>query len=108
LSVWLRLPVKVAQDQKLYVVDDFAFLSSPKTKLMADFLSKANLVDKKVLILANYKEIPNLVLASRNLQEVKLRLPLNLSVKDLLLADAVVVTPDALQAIEQQFGGAIS
>jgi large subunit ribosomal protein L4 len=94
-----------AQESKLHIVESFGFLTAPKTKLMSDFITSLGLKDKKVLILANYKaeENTNLALSSRNLKELKLRLPLNLSVKDLVLADAVIVTEQAVQEISERF-----
>lgn len=94
------------QDNKLHVVDDFAFITEPKTKQMNAFVQKLDLKGKRILILVDYKADSNkhLRLAARNLPEVKLRLPLNLSVKDIILADAVIVTEQAVQAIQERFG----
>jgi large subunit ribosomal protein L4 len=95
-----------AQEQKLYAVEDFKFLSAPKTKQLNEWITKLGLKEKKVLVLAHYKadENQNLFLAARNLPELKLRLPLNLSVKDLILADAVIATEQALEEINERFG----
>jgi large subunit ribosomal protein L4 len=95
-----------AQEGKLQVVSDFAFISEPKTHLAAQFfINKLGLSGRKVLVLADYKgaDNENLALATRNLKEVKLRLPLNLSVKDLILADAVIATEQALTEINERF-----
>ncbi len=106
-----RLAIKsalsvAATEGKLQVVDSFTFLSEPKTKLMNNFIAGMGLKEKKVLILVDYKDDANknLGLAARNLPEIKLRLPLNLSVKDLILADAVIATEQALQEINERFG----
>jgi len=107
LALKSALSVVVA-DSKLVVVQDFSFLTEPKTKLMNDFLTKSNLKSaKKILILADYKGDENnrhFVLAARNLPETKIRLPLNLSVKDLILADVVIATEQAIQEINERFG----
>lgn len=60
---------------------------------------------QKVLVLADYraKENQHLLLAARNLPEIKLRLPQDLSVKDFILADRIVVTEGALQQIRERF-----
>lgn len=94
-----------AQEQKLHIVESFDFIKEPKTKLVNDFITKLNLKGKKILILADYKAGDNqhLFLAARNLPEIKLRLPLNLSVKDIILADAVIATAQAIQEIEERF-----
>lgn len=95
-----------AKETKLYAVDDFAFLTAPKTKLLNQFIEQLALKQKKVLVLADYRTEANkhLFLAARNLPELKVRLPLNLSVKDLILADAVIATEQALQEINERFG----
>jgi ribosomal protein L4 len=63
------------------------------------------LSQKKVLILTNYKASENehVLLAARNLEQVKLRLPHNLSVKDLLDADAVLASAQAIQEINERY-----
>jgi large subunit ribosomal protein L4 len=96
----------VIQDQKMLVVDDFSFLTAPKTKMLNDLILKLGLKSQKILVLVHYKaeENQHLVLAARNLPELKLRLPLNLSVKDLILADKVIATEQALNEINERFG----
>lgn len=91
-----------AAESKLLVIAGFDFLKEPKTKLMNDFINKAGLDGKKVLVLTDYRLAPNLVLASRNLKELKLRLPSNLSVKDLILSDAIIATEDAIKEITER------
>ena len=105
LAIKSALSVAVLE-QKLRVVDSFAFLTAPKTKELNEFVISLGLKTKKVLILADYKSDDNqhLMLAARNLPELKLRLPLNLSVKDIILADAVIATEQALQEINERFG----
>ncbi len=105
-----RLAMKSAlslavREQKLFVIPDFGFLSEPKTHLMNQFIEAMGMKEKKVLILANTSLEANkhLALAARNLPEVKLRLPLNLSVKDLILAETVLLTEDAVKEIEERF-----
>lgn len=58
-----------------------------------------------MLILADYRLEQNahLKLAARNLPRVILRLPADLSVKDLLHADAVLADESAIQAINQRY-----
>jgi large subunit ribosomal protein L4 len=101
----IRSSLSAAQS-KFRVLEDFSFLSGPKTKEMTQFLNKLGLEKQhKVLILADYKvdANQNLRLASRNLPGVKLRLPHNLSVKDLLEADAVLASADAVQEINERY-----
>ncbi len=94
-----------AAQSKFRVLEDFSFLSGPKTKEMVSLLSSLGLNNKKVLILADYKATENqhVFLAARNLPGVKLSLPHNLSVKDLLDADAVIASNSAVQEINERY-----
>ncbi len=101
----IRSSLSAAQT-KFKVVDDFSFLSGPKTQEVAQLLKSFGLDrEKKVLILADYKlpENQHVFLAARNLPGVKLRLPHNLSVKDLLDADAVIASTGAVQEINERY-----
>jgi large subunit ribosomal protein L4 len=94
-----------ASASKIKVMDDFSFLSSPKTKDMAAVLKNLGLCGKKVLLLVDYKaaENKNVLLSARNIEGLKVSLPLNLSVRDLLNADAVITTKDAIELINERF-----
>lgn len=102
----IRSSLSAARD-KFRVVESFAFLSAPKTKEMASFLKKLELTHQKILILANDKaeENKHLRLAARNIPGLKLRLPENLSVHDLLNVDAVIATQAAVEAIDARYRG---
>ena len=58
----------------------------------------------KILIIADVKaaENNNLELAARNIPSVKLLLPSNLNVKDLLEADSVIITESAVNEITER------
>lgn len=94
-----------ASASKIKVLDDFSFLSSPKTKDMAAVLKNLGLCGKKVLLLVDYKaaENKNVLLSARNIEGLKVSLPLNLSVRDLLNADAVITTKSAVELINERF-----
>jgi len=101
----IRSSLSAAQS-KFRVMEDFSFLSSPKTREMAQLLKAMGFQDdQKVLILADYKAAENqhVFMAARNLPGVKLRLPHNLSVKDLLDADAVLASAGAIQEINERY-----
>jgi large subunit ribosomal protein L4 len=100
----MRSSLSAAQG-KFRVLEDFSFLSGPKTKEVATLLSSLGLIEKKILILADYKAVENqhIYLASRNLPGIKLCLPHNLSAKDLLDADAVIASNNAVQEINERY-----
>lgn len=92
-----------AREVQIVVVKDFSTITEPKTKLMVSALKSLN-VNGKVLIVANTKadENKNLELSARNIPSVKLLLPTNLNVKDLLEADFVVMTESAVNEITER------
>ena len=61
-------------------------------------------VSGKVLLIAdtNLDENKNLLLAGRNIPTLKMILPSNLNVKDLLEADFVVITESAINDITER------
>ena len=92
-----------ARSEQMVVVKDFSTISEPKTKLMVSALKSLN-VSGKTLIVADFKadENKNLELSARNIPSVKLLLPSNLNVKDLLEADFVVITESAVNDITER------
>ena len=92
-----------ARSEQMVVVKDFSTISEPKTKLMVSALKSLN-VSGKTLIIADFKadENKNLELSARNIPSVKLILPSNLNVKDLLEADFVVITESAVNDITER------
>ena len=92
-----------ARSEQLVVVKDFSTIAEPKTKLMVSALKALN-VSGKTLIVADVKadENKNLELAARNIPSVKIILPSNLNVKDLLEADFVVMTESAVNEITER------
>lgn len=92
-----------ARESQIVVVKDFSTITEPKTKLMVSALKSLN-VNGKVLVVANTKaeENANLELSARNIPSVKLLLPSNLNVKDLLEADFVVMTESAVNEITER------
>ena len=85
------------------VVKDFSELSEVKTKAMAKILSDLK-VSGKILIIADLKaeENKNLEMSARNIASVKLLYPSNLNVKDLIEADSIVATENAINEITER------
>jgi large subunit ribosomal protein L4 len=100
----IRSSLSAAQN-KFRIIEDFSFLNSPKTKEVANLIKSLGLKDQKVLILADYKAEENqyVYLAARNLPSIKLCLPHNLSVKDIIEADAVIASVGAVQEINERY-----
>lgn len=98
----LKSALSARQDQ-LIVVKDFSTIVEPKTKLMVNALKSLN-VSGKVLIVADTKAAENqhLELSSRNIPSVKLILPSNLNVKDLLEAGSVIMTEAAVNELTER------
>ena len=93
LAIKSALSDKVA-DKELIVLDKLV-VKTPKTSEMKKVLETLKLADKKVLLVV--KEFDdNLIIASRNLQNVVLILADELNVLDVVGTDVMVITEDAL------------
>lgn len=92
-----------ARVENTVLVKDFSQITEPKTKLIIDAM-KSLKAEGKVLIVADTKAAENthLELAARNVPSLKVILPSNLNVKDLLEADSVVLTEAAVNEITER------
>ena len=98
IAIKSALSDKVALGE-LVVVDKMK-LSTPKTNEMMKLLSALKVNDKKVLLVV--KEFDeNLVLASRNVQNLVLILADEINVLDIVGTDVMVATEDAIKFIEE-------
>ena len=97
-----RLALKSALTVKaedMIVLDELK-MATPKTKDMVKFLEGLKLNDVKTLIIV--KELDeNIILASRNLQNIALLEAAEINVLDLIAADKVLITEEAIKAIEE-------
>ncbi len=101
-----KLALKSALSAKLdimTIVKDFSEISEAKTKVMAKVLKDLNATGK-ILVIADLaaEENKNLVLSARNIPSVKLLLPSNLNVKDLVEADTIIATEAAINSITER------
>lgn len=89
--------------QSIKVIKDFSAITSPKTKEFIKVMDSLE-VSGKVLVIAETMNAENqhLKLAARNLPTVKLILPSNLNVKDILEADQIVITESAINEITER------
>ncbi len=100
-----RLALKSALSYKAIeselVVLDALSLESNKTKEMKTILSNLKLENKTLIVVNELDE--NVILSSRNLNNVILLEVSEINVLDIVSADKLVVTVDALKAIEEVF-----
>ena len=99
-----QIAIKSALSEKVnakeLMVIDKLVVKTPKTKEFMSVLETLKVADKKVLLVV--KEFDdNLVLASRNLQNVVLILADEINVLDIVGTDVIVITEDALKYVEE-------
>ena len=98
IAIRSALSEKVA-NKELIVIDKLE-VKEAKTKDMIKVLETLKVADKKVLLVV--KEFDdNLILASRNLQNVVLILADEINVLDIVGTDVMVATEDAIKYIEE-------
>ena len=98
LAIRSALADKVIANEMM-VVENFA-VSTPKTKEVLNALEGLKIADKKVLLVV--KEFDdNLILASRNIQNLVLILADEINVLDIVGTDVMVITEEALKYVEE-------
>ena len=86
-------------DKEIIVVENLV-LENNKTKSMVEVLNKLNLTNKKVLIVVTELN-ENVCLASRNLGNVKISTVEELNTFDVVSADNMLITVEALNKLEE-------
>jgi large subunit ribosomal protein L4 len=89
-----------AQDGGLVVLEAFT-LEAPQTRAVTTLLRTVDAGKRVLVVLGSHNEM--LEKSARNIAEVQVTLAGNLSVRDLLIAETVIVTRDAIEHIEQAF-----
>lgn len=98
IAIKSALSDKVA-NKELIVLDKLA-VKAPKTKEMLNILESLKVADKKVLLVV--KEFDdNLILASRNINNLVLILADEINVLDIVGTDVMVITEDAVKYVEE-------
>ena len=88
-----------ANEKAIIVLDKFE-VKEPKTKEMINILETLKVADKKVLLVV--KELDdNIILASRNIQNLVLILADEINVLDIVGTDVMVITEDAMKYVEE-------
>ncbi|GCE63976.1 50S ribosomal protein L4 [Candidatus Mycoplasma haematohominis] len=88
----------IIESENICILNDSVCSISYKTKEFNQFLKKANLLDKKILLITNMDE-KSFSSSTRNIRNVILRSPNNCSVRDLLNQDYLLVTNKAIDEI---------
>jgi large subunit ribosomal protein L4 len=91
-------------DGAIKVVEDFTF-DEPKTKRMAGMTQAIQIDDRKVLLLTP-EAAPNVLKSCRNLSNLQVRPVAQVSTYDVVNADAVVFTREALGRLQAIWGAA--
>ena len=98
LAIRSALAEKV-NTKEMMVVENLT-VTTPKTKEVLNILEGLKVADKKVLLVV--KEFDdNLILASRNIQNLVLILADEINVLDIVGTDVMVITEDALKYVEE-------
>ncbi|MGH7611364.1 MAG: 50S ribosomal protein L4 [Candidatus Dormibacteria bacterium] len=90
-----------ATDQAISVVERLEF-AEPKTARLATFLDRAKAGRRVLLVLGERDH--NLELSARNIPQLKLLLAQNLNVRDVLAAESLVLTREALDQVVERLG----
>ncbi|MEB3360406.1 MAG: 50S ribosomal protein L4 [Synechococcales bacterium] len=102
-----RLALRTAfqsRSEDLIVVEDFSEdLPRPKTKELAMALARWGVASDATVLLIVAERSENIYLSARNMQSVKLISAANLNVHDLLVADHIVITASALEAVKEVY-----
>jgi len=100
LALRSALSVKAAEGQ--ITILDGIDLEEPRTKVVTGFLQAVDAGRRVLVVLGSHHDA--LELSARSLPEVRLILAGNVSVRDLLTADTVVMTRDAVDHIAEAWG----
>lgn len=88
-----------AAEQSIIVLENMT-LATPKTKEMISILENLKVADKKVLLVVSEFD-DNMILASRNIQNLVLILAEELNVLDVVGTDIMLITEKALKEVEE-------
>ncbi len=87
-----------ANDKAIIAVDKFE-LESNKTKAMLSLLKDLNVEGKALIVTTELTD--NILLASRNIRNIKLVLANELNTYDVLYCDKLIITEDAVKYVEE-------
>ena len=88
-----------AKDKDIILLENIS-METNKTKDMLNILNTLNIADYKLLLIVN-ELTDNVCLSARNLGNVKIVLPTEVNTYDVMNADKLVITMDAVQTLEE-------
>lgn len=88
-----------AKDKDIILLENIS-METNKTKDMLNILNTLNIADYKLLLIVN-ELTDNVCLSARNLGNIKIVLPTEVNTYDVMNADKLVITMDALQTLEE-------
>ena len=91
---------KTQDKNKDIIILENISMETNKTKDMLNILNTLNIADYKLLLIVN-ELTDNVCLSARNLGNVKIVLPTEVNTYDVMNADKLVITMDALQTLEE-------
>jgi large subunit ribosomal protein L4 len=91
-----------AREGNVAVIEDFTF-DAPRTKTVAAFMKAAGLDGRKICFITAGSQ-PEAVKSCRNLPGVEVLTRFTMNVYDLVRAEVIVFTPDALDGVKEAFG----
>ena len=91
----------MAKDNKIALVENIE-MNAAKTKDFVSILSNLKMSDKKTLMVTGSMN-ENVVKSSRNLPKVKVAIAANLATYDILNAEALLLTEESLNSLEQLY-----
>jgi large subunit ribosomal protein L4 len=103
LKVVARLSAlsSMAKDNKIALVENIE-MNAAKTKDFVSILGNLKMSDKKTLMVTGSLN-ENVIKSSRNLQKVKVAVAANLATYDILNAEALLLTEESLNSLEQLY-----
>jgi len=92
-----------AKSDVIKVIKDFSEIAQPKTKEFVKVIQSLDLSGKILLIADPARpENQHLALSAKNIPNIKLILPSNLNIKDLIEADNILITESAINEITER------
>lgn len=90
-----------AREEEIRILENFD-MDAPKTKAFVGIMQSLELENRKVLLVLGQQNA-NIFLSGRNLQKADVKVAENLNTYDILNADTIVFTEDAVNVINERF-----